>query len=211
MKLNAYSWFVSGVAVCLLGSAVAKGSIILSVDSVTALAGSSGNAFDVRLSNTGQSAITLGGFTFGISTANLLIDFTRATTATTAPYVFGSNSTFGPNLAGPTSGQSLTVSDVFSTPLSGTLLASGATMGLGHILFDVSAAATAGVSAVNLAVFPLTSLADPDGANFAVDILSQGQITITGAPTAVPEPSLLVPLVAGLTLIVVRRKRLVVQ
>jgi hypothetical protein len=192
---------LTGITVCFLGSVTASASLIVSIQSVTAAAGSSGDAFDVELTNTDSAALAVGGFSFGIVTANPDISFTDANTSTTAPYIFGTNSLFGPDLTGPTSGQTLTASDVFIIPLSGISLNPGSTVDLGHILFDVSPFASAGSFPVDLEMFPLTSLSDPSGNTINIDSLLSGQITITGA-VATPEPSLLLMLFLGAVLIV---------
>jgi hypothetical protein len=189
----------AGIALSFLGPASGHASLIFSVQSATAAAGSSGNSFDVQLSNSGPSAVTIAGFSFGILTANTNINFRDANISTSAPYIFGSNSLFGPDLTGPTSGQSLSTSDVFAIPLAGSTVGAGITVGLGHILFDVSPSATAGVSPVTLAAFPVSSLSDPAGNNLVIQSFSPGQITITG--TGVPEPSTLATVLAGVALI----------
>jgi hypothetical protein len=189
---------VAGIVVLLLGPASAHASLVLSAQSATAAAGSSGNAFDVELSNSGPSDVTIAGFSFGIITANLNISFRDANTSTVAPYIFGANSLFGPDLTGPTSGQSLTTSDVFAITMAGATIGAGITVGLGHVLFDVSPSATPGIFDVTLAAFPASSLSDPAGANLAIQTLSPGQITITGGGgSGVPEPSTLTMLLAG--------------
>jgi hypothetical protein len=193
------------MALSLLAPASGHASLILSVQSATAAAGSSGNSFDVQLSNSGPSAVTIAGFSFGILTANINISFRDANISTSSPYIFGSNSLFGPDLTGPTSGQSLSTSDVFAIPLAGTILGAGTTFGVGHILFDVSPGATAGTSAVTLAGFPVSSLSDPAGNNVVIETLSPGQITITG--TGVPEPSTLATVFAGMGLILGHGRR----
>lgn len=193
------------MAISFLAPASGRASVILSVQSATAAAGSSGNSFDVQLSNSGPSAVTIAGFSFGILTANVNISFRDANISTTAPYIFGSNSLFGPDLTGPTSGQSLSTSDVFAIPMTGATLGAGTTVGVGHILFDVLPTATAGTSPVTLAAFPLSSLSDPLGNNVVIQTLSPGQITITG--TGVPEPSTLATFLAGVGLILAHGKR----
>ena len=60
----------AGVAAAFFCPASANASLIEMVQSANAAPGSSGNAFDVLLTNTGPSAITVGGFSFGISTGN---------------------------------------------------------------------------------------------------------------------------------------------
>jgi len=199
-----HSLFSTGLAAAVAAAffcpASANASLIEMVQSATAAPGSSGNAFDVLLTNTGPSAITVGGFSFGISIANPSISFRDANTSTSAPYVFDGMSLFGPDLTGPTSGQSLVTSDVFLVPFAGSTLGAGVTVGLGHVLFDVAPGAAPGVFPVTLAGFPTTSLADATGANLAIQTLSAGQITITGA-AAVPEPRTLATLFCGLALL----------
>ncbi len=177
----------AGVAACLLDPATARANLIVSVQSVTAEAGSSANGLDVELTNLGPSALTIGGFSIGISIANIDISFTDANTSTSAPYIFGANSLFGPDLTGPVNTQSLSTSDLFDIPLSGATLNAGTTAGLGHILFDVSPGAASGSFPVDLAVFPTTSLSDEFGGDIPIDTLSSGSITIGAAPA--PEPS----------------------
>ncbi len=190
------------VAACvlfLLGSATARADVILSGQPVTAAAGSSGNSLDIELTNSGPSAITVGGFSFGISVANPAINFTDANTSTTDPYIFAGDSLFGPDLTGPTRGQSLTAVDVFDIPLSGVTVGAGTTVGLGHVLFDVAGTATAGAFPVSFASFPTSGLSDAIANNISIDTFSKGQITITA--TAVPEPSSLLPLLVGIVLV----------
>jgi hypothetical protein len=156
---------------------------------VTASAGSMGNTFDVLLTNTGASAVTLGGFSFGIVTADTDITFTDATTSTSAPYVFAGDSfddIFGFTLyTNSLPGQTVEASDV-SNSGAGESIASGATVGLGSVVFDVASGATPGSFAVTFEDYPTTSLSDPSANN--LDFISEdGTITITGVG-AVPEP-----------------------
>jgi hypothetical protein len=192
----------AGVTACLLSPTTARADVIVSVQSVTAAAGSSANGIDVLLSNLGPSAVTIGGFSFGISIANLDISFTGANTSTAAAaYIFGTDSLFGPDLTGPTSGQSLSTSDLFSIPFAGVTLAAGTIVGLGHVLFDVSPNAASGSFPVDLALFPTTSLSNESGNNVPIDTLSSGRITIT--PETVPEPSSLSMLLSGVAFVAV--------
>jgi hypothetical protein len=182
-------------AACALGMVAAGAAVIVSVESTIAAAGSSGNAFDVELTNSGPNSLLVGGFSFGIVTANPNITFQGANTSTTNSYIFEGASLLGPDLAGP-DGQSLTAADAFDTPLSGVSLTAGSTVGLGHILFDVSPFASPGSFPVDLEIFPVTSLADPSANNIAIDTLVSGEITITGG-IATPEPSSLLLVFAG--------------
>lgn len=194
---------IAGLVVCSLGSLDARADLIISVVSVSVNSGTTGNPLDVELTNSGPSAVTIGGFSFGISITNPNVSFTDANISTTAaPYIFAGNSLFGPDLTGLTSGQSLETSDVFGTPNNGVSLGSGATVGIGHILFDVSAAAVTGTFPVTLAASPFSSLSDAFANDIPVNRLSPGEIAITGSVAEVPEPSTLCTLLAGLVSIV---------
>lgn len=178
---------ITGFAFCILSSASSSASVVFSAGSVTVPAGSSMDSLDVYLTNFGSSALAIGGFSFSfsLSVANANITFTDVNTSTTVAYIFSGNSLFGPDLSGPNSGQTVTASDVVFTPFTGTTVSPGGTVGLGHVVFNVSANATAGAFAVSLAPFPRTTLSDAQGNNVNVDALSPGEITIT----TVPEPS----------------------
>src|SRR5262249_3004242 len=147
------------LAVCFMGAMNSRADLIVSVGSTSVDAGTTGNPLDVELTNTGPAAVTIGGFSFGVSIANPDISFTDANTSTVLQYIFAGNSLFGPDLTGPTSGQSLNTSDVFAGANNGTTLGAGTTVGIGHLLFDVAALAGPGSFAVNLSA-PFTSLSD---------------------------------------------------
>ena len=63
----------------------------------TVTAGSSNDSFDVVLQNTGPSAVTVAGFSFGL-TSSSNVTFTDVTTATAMTYIFNGNSLFGPDI-----------------------------------------------------------------------------------------------------------------
>jgi PEP-CTERM motif len=195
----------SGIAAVglLIPVAASAAGVTISLTPAIVSAGSSANSFDVDLTNFGPSSITVGGFAFGLSIANANISFTDVTISTAALYVFSGNSLFGPDLSGPSSGQTIFASDSVVVPFSGVTVNSGSTFGLGHVLFDVSAKATSGVFAVNLAAFPLTNLSDAAGNNLNVDTLSPGQITIQ----AVPEPSSMLMLLFAMSAVAATAKR----
>jgi hypothetical protein len=200
---NSYARFhrlvIVCLAVCFLGALSARADLIISVGSVSVDAGTTGNSFDVDLTNTGPAVAPIGGFTFGISIANPNVSFTDANTSTSAFYIFTGHSLFGPDLTGATSGQSLHTSDVFDTPNNGVAIDSGATVGIGHILFDVLPGASPGPFAVNLSA-PFTSLSDFSGNVTRIETLAAGQITIEGVG-AIPEPGTLGLLLAGVMMI----------
>ncbi len=180
------------IGLCFLVILPARAGVILTIQSATANQNSTGNFFDVILTNTGPSGVSIADFSFGIQTADTDISFTDATTGTAATYIFGPDSLFGPDLTGPASGQSLTTSDTDS--VSEVTIAASSTVGLGHVLFSVAAGAVPGGFAVTFV--PLsTSLSDAAGGPITIDTLTNGTITVS---SAVPEPSFLLPLASAL-------------
>ena len=174
-----------------LATGRADAALIVSAPSLVALTGTSGT-FDVLLQNTGPSAVSIGGFSFGISTTNPGITFTVANISTGTTYIFNGNSFFGPNIT-ISSGTSLTASDSADTPTSVSVLANSF-VGLGHVAYSISGGAATGSFAITLSG-PATSLSTATGTNIPVDTLTNGSITVS----ATPEPASL-GLVGGLVL-----------
>jgi hypothetical protein len=199
---------VAGAAACLLYSVpVRADSLEISIESpINVNAGTSGNGFDVLLTNLSGPAVSLAGLTFEISVPSTDIQLSEANTATLLdPYIFSGNSLFGPNITVSNTGQDLSASDLYSVIGSGITLGAGATVGLGHILFDVSATAHSETVPVTFTAFPATSLSDDLSNNVPINTLTNGQIDIIGT---VPEPSyLLLLLTAGAFLMVGRTLR----
>src|SRR5438552_826527 len=84
------------VGMALLMSRSANAALVISAQSTTAAAGSTGNSFDVFLTNTGPSSVTLGGFSFELQVGpNITITSVNISTSV-APYIFGGHSLFGP-------------------------------------------------------------------------------------------------------------------
>ena len=191
-------------AVALLLSAPVGASVIITVGNVFPSSPSSSNTLEIDLTNTGPASLSLGGFSFEIEVTDPHITFTSATTATGAAYVFAGNSLFGPTINTSAPGQTLDASDLWGGS-GGATVAAGATVGLGHVLFDVSAGDSSGLVTVMLSPFPATSLADSGGNNIGVNTLTNGSITIAGSP--VPEPSALTLAFLGLTALASIRKR----
>ena len=191
-------------AVTLLISAPAGASIIITVGNVFSNSPSSSNTLEIDLTNTGPTSLSLGAFSFEIVVTDPHITFTSASTATVAPYVFAGNSLFGPIISTSAPGQTLDGSDLWSG-VGGATIAAGATVGLGHVFFDISAGDSSGPMTVMLSPFPATSLSDPSGGNISVNTLTNGSITIAGSP--VPEPSALTLALVGLAALVSIRKR----
>ena len=183
------------LALALAASPPLWASIILTAGTVTAASPSSDNSFDLTLTNSGPAAVTVGGFSLGISVSDSHVSFTSATTATsTAPYIFDGFSLFGPVIS-TSSGQALTASDSFAVIGSGSTLGAGVTVGLAHVFFDLTGAAT-GPLTIMVAAFPTTSLSDASGNNIPISTSLNGTITISGA--TVPEPATFALLAIGI-------------
>ncbi len=173
---------------------------------INANSGSTGNAFDVLVTNTGASAVTIGGFFFGVTTTDASITFTSANTVTVVdPYIFAGDS-FDVNNSVPlntTSGQSLDAADL-SDSGAGTSVAPGATFGVGHILFDIANGAAAGPASVTFDS-TFTSLADAGG-NPVAFTTSPGTINVS-TPNTVPEPATFALVFCGLAGLAVLARR----
>lgn len=186
------------VAMFLSISVLARGGAIVSIESVSVAPGGAG-AFDVWLTNTGPSPLTIGGFTFGVSVDSPDVSLTNANTATDNPYIFAAVSLFGPDLTGPNSGQTITVSDVYITPLLGSTVAAGASVGLGSVQFALSP--NSGDGPYFTSFIPVrTSLADELGNAIAIEAMNGGSIIV------VPEPSSWILIGAGAGLLWFRRR-----
>jgi hypothetical protein len=182
------SYWTIAAGLLILASSANAGLIILA-PGITGAQGSSGT-FDILLDNTGPGSVSISAFSFGITTLDPGITFTDATIGTVTPYIFGSDTLFGPDIT-ITSGVSLTASD---SPLSvpSYTVASGATVGLGHVSYSIAGGAGLGLFAITLD--PLaTSLADAGGNNISGITLTNGSLDVV-----VPEPSTL--LFGGLAL-----------
>jgi hypothetical protein len=191
-RFRPWALTAAAVGLALAGAGPARGALIVTVESVVVDAGTTGNALDVYLTNTGTSDVTIGGFSFEVTTGSE-ITFTSATINTVVgPYIFAGHSFFGP-VINTSSGQALAASDLHNdVPASGATVGAGATVGLGHLFFDATAAAS-GIIPVTLSGFPATSLADELGNDVLIDSLVNGTITIRSVTPIIPEPATLGP------------------
>jgi len=196
-RFRAYLFLLVAAAVLFAGHPAWGANLSFSAPSnVTANPGTIGNSFDVSLTNTGASPVTIQGFSFEIATVTPNITFTGAFTNTSGPYIFGSNSFFGvgnPPEIDTNTGQTLDASDVDST-FSGVSVGANQTVGLGHILFNVAPGTPAGAYSVTFSG-PATSLSDPNGITLS-NTTENGTITVSGLQ-ATPEPSTLVLCLLG--------------
>jgi len=186
---------VAAAGLVLCTALPARAGIIVSVQSVPANKGTSGNTLEVDVLNTGVP-VDIAGFSFEISVAaSSGVSFTGADTNTsTNLYIFAGNSLFGPNIATLT-GTTLDASDLAAS--GSTTLSTNLTLGLGRVFFDVASSAPGGPVTVSLTDYPATGLADPNQNPIPIDTLNHGTITIMGG-SVVPEPSALVSATLGL-------------
>jgi hypothetical protein len=189
----------TAILLCLLqGTPARADGLTVSLSPLSDVtAGSTGNSFDVLLTNSSGSAVSIEAFFFEVQSSSSDVTFTDATTATGTPYIFGADSLFGPDIIGP--GSTATDLNASDLDLLGSIaLDPGTTVALGHVLFDVSATALTQDVSFDLAGFPGTSLADDSGNDVPIQNFVGGKFGIEGAVSSVPEPSTLMLLIVGL-------------
>lgn len=179
---------------------VASASVIYSITPIQPVAapGEVGDAFDVIVTNTGPSSISVGGFFFGISTTDPDVTFTSALISTTAdPYIFAGDS-FDNHLSIPlnfTSGMSLKANDqTFDN--AGITIGPGVSMALGEVFYNVSPSAVVpGFFTVAFVTNPgVNTLSTPaPTSNITIDVLQSQDI-----PINTPEPGALLLVPGGL-------------
>jgi hypothetical protein len=186
---------VAVVGLVLGTSLSARAGMIVSVQDVSASAGTSGNTLEVFLQNTG-AAVDIAAFSFEISVSTGSgVSFTGADINTVLnTYIFAGNSAQGPMIATAT-GTTLDASD--NAASGSTTLGTGSTLALGRVFFDVAVSAPTGPVTVSFTGFPATSLTAPDLSNIPIDTFNSGTITVTSG-VVVPEPSALVSTALGL-------------
>ena len=187
---------IPAFALLLLAPQVKGDGIVLSVEDVSATAGSSGT-FDVLLTNDGTTTQNIAVVAFGLTTTDTNISFNDVTTGTTtAPYIFPV-SAFGPDIVLAASNQSVSALDEDgSAAFTGTDVAPGATYALGSVSYTIAGGASSGeIADIDFVDYPTTSLSDAAANN--VDFTAEsGTITVQTLST-VPEPSTALPLCAA--------------
>jgi hypothetical protein len=184
---------LGALGIVLLSARPAAADLIVSAEKVAGIGvGSTNNALQVNLTNTGPGAIVIGSFSFELSVKSALITFTGVDTSTKSPYIFDGKSLFGPNIGTSPPGQVMDASDLFAVMNSGATLGSGTTVGLGDVRFNVSGSAVPGsFFDVFVSLDPSTTLADALGTPIPINSFQNGSITLAGR-LAVPEPSSIV-------------------
>ena len=131
------------IGACIFGSSLAYGDLILSFEPVSASPGSSGDTFDVLLTDSGSPGVSVAGFNFTIQASSPAVTFTGVFTSTaTAPYIFAGNSSSRPPDRWPGYTPTVTAFDIAAS--GSTTLNSGDVVGLGQVSFNVSPTVTAG-------------------------------------------------------------------
>ena len=198
-------WLSLAAAGLLLAAAPAlpaRAGMVITLQNVSAAAGSSGDTLEVDLTNTGTSAVDIGAFNFELTIpSGSGITFTGADTSTSLDtYIFAGNSfadAFDGGSIYSSSSSTATMLDAGDVGTATGTVGAGATVGLGLVLFDVAGSAPTGSVTVTLTTTQAgTSLTDPNGGNIPIDTFNNGAITITGG--TVPEPSAVIPAMLGL-------------
>ena len=177
----------AGALAMLVSLAVpARADLILGISNTTASRGDNGDSFEVMLSNTGSTAVSLAGFSFGVSVSGASgILFTDVTTGTILdPYLFEGTSLFDPDITDPGQtlpGATITASDLTLDASGAVMVDPNSTVGLGRVFFNVDS--LLGQSAlVTLLGFPVTTLSDANGNFVDISSMSGGSIAVTSAP-----------------------------
>ena len=190
--------------VLALGAGLSQATVVptITIGNAFVTSGGGASSFDVTLTNNFSTTLSLAAFSFAISTTDTHIQFTQANQSTTLPYVFVGDSLdllsnscaiisdiSPPNPCVPSAGSnSLSASDL-TNDFADVLIAAGATVGLGHVVFfDIGGDSTGPVS-VTLTPYPTTSLSDSLGNNIVPNLVP-GTITVQPG-SGVPEPSTL--------------------
>ena len=200
--------FSAAFLLSAIAPTLARAGFTFTVESVTATAGSMDNTLNVTLTNTGPTAVTIGGFAFEISGGSG-VTFTSVDISTTPTYIFAGNSGFGPDISNQPPnlpGNMLAALDFYATFGSGTTLASGSTVGMGDVHFNLASTATGPIS-ITFSPLPgqicpmrrvMTSLSRPGPRS------RPGQSPSIRAP--VPEPSSLAMTAIALAIGLVSRQ-----
>jgi hypothetical protein len=204
--MNKSPWLMltAAIAIALLGAAPARAAVLYtySIQSVSAASPSTGDEFEVDLTNNSGSPIVVNSFTFGIQMpTGFTITAANCTTAVNT-YIFsptGTDSLACPDLSTPGTlpGTSVDASDVWVGAGNGATVADGATVALGEIIFDAASGLTPGPYTVSF-IPADDSMSDVTGAPIG-PINDSGTGTITVPAASVPEPSTMA--LFGLTLL----------
>lgn len=171
--------------------------------------GDTNDAFQVLLTNRSGADIPVAGFSFGVTTTDPNITFEAADTSTSVPYIFTGDSLdviHSIPLSASSPGRSLVGLD-FTNDGSGVMVASGQTVGLGRVFFDVSPGAPLLAPVIiDFSSNPGDNVLSGAGGNAIGVSLPAGTQIVTGASPA-PEPATLLLVPGGLLLLLLRKRR----
>jgi hypothetical protein len=175
----------------------ARAELILGITTNSFTPGSATNSLDVTLTNTGNTDMTIAGFSFEITAASSDVTFSDVTVDTVSVfYIFGTNSSFAPDITlDSNNDQTISGADNFTTAKEGSVLAAGQTLGLGNVLFALSSSTPMTPIDITFTLFPFTGVNDQYGAALPFDLASNLDIS---PAIVVPEPPMIVLLVSGL-------------
>jgi len=217
MKYGPYSmrWLAKRLLPLLVVGAFASTAALAGVtfsiqaDTPNPAPGSTGNAFDVLLTNTGPSPINIAAYVFGVATTDTDITFTEADVSTVvSPYIFAGNSFVADFLGGitdipapvglpPLPAQVLLASDVGNNPSSFTTVAAGRTVDLGRVLFNVAPNAVVQGFTVSfiMTLFPNppggyadNNLSDENGNAIDIDTFQSASFNVAAAVAGIDGP-----------------------
>ena len=194
------------VTMGFLSAPAASAGLVLSIEGgLSATAGSTGNSFEVDVSNTGATAADINSFAFQVSINNTDVTLTGTTDGTTNfAYIFG-DSLFGPNINTLSRGQSMDGQD--TTGGNDFSLGAGDTIGLGEIFYDVANGAGTGPFTLSFSPSTANSFSDGGGQSLDTDSSATGSITITAAAvSSTPEPSSLSLMALAVIAVTLTRK-----
>lgn len=191
---------------CFIAAISAQASVILTMQTVMATAGSTGNSLQITLTNDDPVfSIDVSGFNFLIHSTSPNINFTSALFNTAFPYIFAGNSFDEDNMLplNTSSGQSLAASDSADNVPTFTTVGPGATFGIADILFDIAPNALNGFDAIVFDTDPAnTSVSDQNGMAIQIaSFVNGGVIT-----SSVPEPAGQWLMVGGLAFLTLWRQ-----
>lgn len=189
----------------------AQGGVIFAVNpgNQAVTAGSVNNFFDVVLQNNDNSALSVAGFSFLVSTLSSDLVFTGATTAATN-YIFAGDSfvndfASGDLLTEPP-GSSLVGSDITSSG-NDILVAANSIVGLGRVFFSIGGGATPGIININIGTGPSSSLSNALAFTYTLGSPIDGTVTVGGPGNEVPEPGTAALFLLAIPAVAYLRKR----
>jgi hypothetical protein len=162
--------------------------------------GSSSNSADVTLTNTGASPVTIGGFSFEITSTSNDVTFSDVTVSTVSvPYIFNGNSYFGPDITLNITNSGLTISaaDNYGTSSAGITLTQNETLGLGNVVFALAAGTPLTPIPVNFTAYPTSSLSYPTSGGPTVGFSSNPALNPSSVPELPPAALVVIGVFAG--------------